>query len=87
MAGCSRTLSEFVLILRFPALIFTPRQRLVDIGVVSAEQAENYGFSGVMLRGSGIEWDLRKTQPYDAYEKMEFDVPVGTRGDCYDRYV
>ena len=63
------------------------KQRLVDIGVVSAEQAENYGFSGVMLRGSGIEWDLRKTQPYDAYDKMEFDVPVGTRGDCYDRYV
>ena len=63
------------------------KQRLVDIGVVSAEQAENYGFSGVMLRGSGIEWDLRKTQPYDAYSGMEFDVPVGTRGDCYDRYV
>jgi NADH dehydrogenase (ubiquinone) Fe-S protein 2 len=63
------------------------KQRLVDIGVVSAEQAENYGFSGVMLRGSGIEWDLRKTQPYDAYDKMEFDVPVGTRGDCYDRYL
>jgi len=63
------------------------KQRLVDIGVVSAEQAENYGFSGVMLRGSGIEWDLRKTQPYDAYSGMEFDVPVGTRGDCYDRYL
>lgn len=63
------------------------KQRLVDIGVVSAEQAMNWGFSGVMLRGSGVHWDLRKTQPYDGFERMEFDVPVGTRGDCYDRYL
>jgi NADH dehydrogenase (ubiquinone) Fe-S protein 2 len=63
------------------------KQRLVDIGVVSAEQAMNWGFTGVMLRGSGVHWDLRKTQPYDVFDRMEFDVPVGTRGDCYDRYL
>nr|CAI5823967.1 unnamed protein product [Callosobruchus analis] len=62
-------------------------QRTEHIGVVSAEDALNYGFSGVMLRGSGIKWDLRKTQPYDAYHLVEFDVPVGTKGDCYDRYL
>lgn len=62
------------------------KQRLVDIGVVSARQALDWGFSGAMLRGSGFAWDLRKVQPYDAYDKMEFDVPVGSRGDCYDRY-
>ncbi|XP_049296194.1 NADH-ubiquinone oxidoreductase 49 kDa subunit-like isoform X1 [Anopheles funestus] len=62
-------------------------QRTVDIGVVSAEDALNYGFSGVMLRGSGIKWDLRKSQPYDAYDLVEFDVPIGTKGDCYDRYL
>jgi NADH dehydrogenase (ubiquinone) Fe-S protein 2 len=63
------------------------KQRLVDIGVVTRDQACDWGFSGVMLRGSGVCWDLRKTQPYDVYENMEFDVPVGTRGDCYDRYL
>ncbi|XP_070551492.1 NADH-ubiquinone oxidoreductase 49 kDa subunit-like [Ptychodera flava] len=63
------------------------KQRTVDIGVISAEEAINYGFSGVMLRGSGIKWDLRKVQPYDAYDKVEFDVPIGTHGDCYDRYL
>jgi len=63
------------------------KQRLVDIGVVSAEDAMNWGFSGVMLRGSGVPWDLRKNQPYEVYDKMEFDVPVGTNGDCYDRYL
>uniref|UniRef100_A0A182SEZ1 Complex I-49kD n=1 Tax=Anopheles maculatus TaxID=74869 RepID=A0A182SEZ1_9DIPT len=62
-------------------------QRTVDIGIVSAEDALNYGFSGVMLRGSGIKWDLRKSQPYDAYDRVEFDVPIGTKGDCYDRYL
>uniref|UniRef100_A0A8W7PHJ6 Complex I-49kD n=1 Tax=Anopheles coluzzii TaxID=1518534 RepID=A0A8W7PHJ6_ANOCL len=62
-------------------------QRTVNIGVVTAEDALNYGFSGVMLRGSGIKWDLRKVQPYDAYDQMEFDVPIGTKGDCYDRYL
>jgi NADH dehydrogenase (ubiquinone) Fe-S protein 2 len=63
------------------------KQRLVDIGVVSAEDAMNFGFSGVMLRGSGIPWDLRKTQPYEVYGDMDFDIPVGTNGDCYDRYL
>lgn len=63
------------------------KQRLVDIGVVTAEEALNWGFTGVMLRGSGVAWDLRKTQPYDAYDQFTFDIPVGTRGDCYDRYL
>lgn len=63
------------------------KQRLVDIGVVTADQALDWGFSGVMLRGSGIVWDLRKTQPYDVYSTMDFQVPVGSHGDCYDRYV
>jgi NADH dehydrogenase (ubiquinone) Fe-S protein 2 len=54
---------------------------------VTAEDALNMGFSGVMLRGSGIKWDVRKQQPYDAYADMEFDVPVGIKGDCYDRWV
>jgi NADH dehydrogenase (ubiquinone) Fe-S protein 2 len=59
----------------------------VDIGVVTAEEALDWGFSGVMLRGSGVAWDLRKTQPYDVYDQLPFDVPVGSRGDCYDRYL
>jgi len=63
------------------------KQRLVDIGVVSAEEAKNWGFSGVMLRGSGVDWDLRKVEKYDIYEKMNFLVPVGKNGDCYDRYL
>ena len=63
------------------------KQRLVDIGVVTADNALDWGFSGVMIRGSGIAWDLRKTQPYDVYDRMEFHVPIGTRGDCYDRYL
>ena len=63
------------------------KQRLVDIGIVDAEKALDYGFSGVLLRGSGIPWDLRKTQPYEVYEFMEFDIPVGTNGDCFDRYL
>jgi NADH dehydrogenase (ubiquinone) Fe-S protein 2 len=63
------------------------KQRLVDIGIVDAEKALNYGFSGVLLRGSGIPWDLRKTQPYEVYELMDFDIPVGTNGDCFDRYL
>ena len=62
------------------------KQRLVDVGVVTAAQAMDWSFSGVMVRGSGVEWDLRKTQPYDVYDKMDFAVPVGSRGDCYDRY-
>jgi NADH-quinone oxidoreductase subunit D len=63
------------------------KQRTVGIGVVTPERARNLGFSGPMLRGSGIEWDLRKTQPYDVYAKMDFDVPVGVNGDVYDRYL
>jgi NADH dehydrogenase (ubiquinone) Fe-S protein 2 len=63
------------------------KQRLVNIGVVKAKDALDWGFSGVMLRGSGITWDLRKTQPYEVYDKMIFDVPIGTNGDCYDRYL
>ncbi|GJQ85929.1 hypothetical protein Trydic_g21778 [Trypoxylus dichotomus] len=62
-------------------------QRTKDVGVVSAEDALNLGFSGVMLRGSGIKWDLRKTQPYDAYALLDFDIPIGVNGDCYDRYL
>lgn len=63
------------------------KQRLVDIGIVSAKDALNFGFSGVMLRGSGISWDLRKTQPYEIYNQLDFEIPIGTNGDCYDRYL
>jgi NADH dehydrogenase (ubiquinone) Fe-S protein 2 len=63
------------------------KQRLVDIGIVPYERALNWGLSGVMLRGSGICWDLRKNQPYEIYDKLNFDIPVGIRGDCYDRYL
>ncbi len=63
------------------------KQRLVGIGQVSAERALQLGFTGPMLRGSGVEWDLRKMQPYAVYDRLDFDVPIGTNGDCYDRYV
>ena len=63
------------------------KQRNVDIGIVTKDDALRWGFSGPMIRGSGIPWDLRKSQPYDVYAKMDFDVPVGTRGDCYDRFM
>jgi len=63
------------------------KQRTVGIGVVSPERAMQLGFSGPMLRGSGIEWDLRKKQPYEVYDCMDFDIPIGTTGDCYDRYL
>jgi len=63
------------------------KQRNVDIGVISLEDAWKFGFSGVMVRGSGAAWDLRKAQPYECYEEMEFDIPVGKHGDCYDRAV
>lgn len=63
------------------------KQRTVDIGVVSKERAQNLGFTGPMLRGSGVAWDLRKKQPYDVYAEMNFDIPVGKNGDCYDRYL
>jgi NADH-quinone oxidoreductase subunit D len=63
------------------------KQRTVDIGVLPPERALELGCSGVMLRGSGIAWDLRKKQPYEVYDRLEFDVPVGVNGDCYDRYL
>ncbi len=63
------------------------KQRTVGVGIVSPERALNLGFSGPMLRGSGVAWDLRKTQPYDVYAELDFDVPVGVTGDCYDRYL
>ncbi len=63
------------------------KQRTVNIGVVSPERAMQLGFSGPMLRGSGIEWDLRKRQSYEVYDRVEFDIPVGVNGDCYDRYL
>ncbi|KAM5355714.1 hypothetical protein ACJ41O_002360 [Fusarium nematophilum] len=62
-------------------------ERLRGVGVVPASEALNLSFTGVMLRGSGVPWDIRKSQPYDAYDQVEFDVPVGTNGDCYDRYL
>jgi NADH-quinone oxidoreductase subunit D len=63
------------------------KQRLVDIGTVSAADALDWGFTGPMLRASGLAWDLRKSQPYMVYAKMNFDIPIGKNGDCYDRYL
>jgi NADH-quinone oxidoreductase subunit D len=63
------------------------RQRTVDIGVMSIEEALDYGFTGPMLRASGLPWDLRKSQPYEVYDRMDFDIPVGRHGDCFDRYL
>jgi NADH-quinone oxidoreductase subunit D len=63
------------------------KQRLVDVGIVSGEDAIAWGFTGPMLRASGVPWDLRKAQPYMVYDKMDFDIPVGRNGDCYDRYL
>ena len=63
------------------------KQRLVDIGVVSYQEALDWSFTGVLLRGSGISWDLRKNQPYEIYDKLDFEVPIGKNGDCYDRYL
>ena len=63
------------------------KQRLVDIGIISAEEALDWGFTGPMLRASGMPWDLRKSQPYMVYDRMDFDIPVGKNGDCYDRYL
>ncbi|HEV2651435.1 MAG TPA: NADPH-quinone oxidoreductase, partial [Rhizomicrobium sp.] len=63
------------------------KQRNVDIGVVTLKQAWEWGFSGVMVRGSGAAWDLRKSQPYECYSEMDFDIPIGKNGDCYDRYL
>ena len=63
------------------------KQRNVDIGIVSKEDAIRWGFSGPMIRASGIPWDIRRSQPYEVYDRMEFDIPVGTNGDCYDRFM
>lgn len=63
------------------------KQRTVDIGIVSKDQAIEWGFTGPMLRGSGVPWDLRKSQPYEVYEELDFDIPIGLHGDCYDRYL
>ena len=63
------------------------KQRNVDIGIVSKQDALDYSFSGVMVRGSGVPWDLRKSQPYDCYDQLDFKIPVGKNGDCYDRYL
>ncbi len=63
------------------------KQRTVDIGIVTPERALQLGMTGPMIRGSGIEWDLRKKQPYEVYDRLDFDIPVGTNGDCYDRYL
>lgn len=63
------------------------KQRTVDIGVVTAEEAQAWGFTGAMLRGSGVAWDLRKSQPYEVYDKLDFDIPIGKNGDCWDRYL
>ena len=63
------------------------KQRNVDIGVVTLDDAWAMGFSGVMVRGSGAAWDLRKSQPYECYDEMDFDIPIGKNGDCYDRYL
>lgn len=63
------------------------KARLMSVGIVTADEALDYSFSGVMLRGSGVKWDIRKESPYDAYADMDFDVPVGKNGDCYDRYL
>jgi NADH-quinone oxidoreductase subunit D len=63
------------------------KQRSVDIGIISAEQAFDWGFTGPNLRAAGVPWDLRKAQPYDVYDRLEFDVPIGKHGDCYDRYL
>ncbi|WP_019021195.1 MULTISPECIES: NADH-quinone oxidoreductase subunit D [unclassified Thioalkalivibrio] len=63
------------------------KQRTVGIGVVDADRAKQLGFTGPMLRGSGVEWDLRKKQPYEVYDQLDFDIPIGVNGDCYDRYL
>jgi len=63
------------------------KQRNVDIGIVSKQDALDYSFSGVMLRGSSVPWDLRKSQPYDCYDQLDFEIPIGKNGDCYDRYL
>jgi NADH-quinone oxidoreductase subunit D len=81
---CLQTIADLDALLT-PNRIF--KQRNVDIGVISLEDAWRWGFSGVMVRGSGAAWDLRKSQPYECYSEFDFDVPIGKNGDCYDRYL
>jgi NADH-quinone oxidoreductase subunit D len=91
IADIEKWCTDFLLVMDDIDGLVTPnrifKQRNVDIGVVTKEQAFEWGFSGVMLRGSGVAWDLRKSQPYECYADLEFDVPVGKNGDCYDRYL
>ena len=84
MAGFPKVLDDIERLLNENRIF---RQRTVDIGVVSADEAIDLGFTGPMLRASGLPWDLRKSQPYEVYELMDFDVPVGRHGDCFDRYL
>jgi NADH-quinone oxidoreductase subunit D len=84
MAGFPKVLDDIERLLNDNRIF---RQRTVDIGVVSADDAIDLGFTGPMLRASGLPWDLRKSQPYEVYELMDFDVPVGRHGDCFDRYL
>ena len=84
MAGFPKVLDDIERLLNDNRIF---RQRTVDIGVVSADEAIDLGFTGPMLRASGVAWDLRKSQPYEIYELMDFDVPVGRHGDCFDRYL
>src|SRR6202035_6092315 len=82
--ACSRVCVDVFVDLLAENRIF--KQRNVDIGVVSLDDAWKWGFSGAMVRGSGAAWDLRKAQPYECYSEMDFDIPIGKNGDCYDRY-
>ena len=81
---CAKTIADLDTLLTGNRIF---KQRNVDIGVVSLAEAWNWGFSGVMVRGSGAAWDLRKSQPYECYSELEFDIPIGKNGDCYDRYL
>jgi NADH-quinone oxidoreductase subunit D len=84
MAGFPKVLDDIERLLNENRIF---RQRTVDIGVVTADEAIDLGFTGPMLRASGVPWDLRKSQPYEVYDVMDFDLPVGRHGDCYDRYL
>lgn len=81
---CARVLDDLETLLTGNRIFM---QRNVDIGVVSQQDALDWGFSGVMVRGSGMAWDLRRSQPYEVYSELDFDIPVGKNGDCYDRYL
>ncbi len=82
--GCLQTIEDLDQLLTGNRIF---KQRNVDIGVVSLADCWNWGFSGVMVRGSGAAWDLRKSQPYECYSELDFDIPIGKNGDCYDRYL